>query len=137
MPGNVTGMQTVWTGLTKTQKSVIIEPATQRQSTPVTMENVFLSSGSVTMMTTVGTTVTSQLTSVARETALRAGEDVPVSITTDVSRSGSSVTARTTAGTARTSCQRTVPSVQKRETSSVGTRDVSHRDGCVTLRMTA
>merc|ERR1719510_2095333 len=43
-------------------------------------------------------TVMSQPTSVARETAQRAGGDVQVSRTTDVSLSGSSVTARTTVG---------------------------------------
>merc|ERR1719394_2312179 len=116
---------------------VTTENVTRRPSSLATMANVFPSCGTVTLMTIVEMTVTNLPISVVRGTVQKVGEDVPVTTITDVSLNGSSAMAKMTAEMARMNCPRTVQFVRTRESSSAGTRDVSPRGGCVTLRTTA
>merc|ERR1719232_1116562 len=135
--GNVTGMRTVLMVLMRRMRFVTTENVTRRRSSRVTMANVFPSCGTVTLMTIVEMTVTNLLIFVARGTVQKVGEDVPVITITDVFLNGSSAMAKMTAEMELMNCPRTVQFVRTRESSSAGTRDVSPRDGCVTLRTTA
>ena len=130
-------MQTVSMDLMKLMICVTRENVTLRQSLPATMASVFPSCGTVTLMTTVETTVTSLLTGADNRTVLTAGDAAPVTTTTDVSQSGCSVMARMTAEMGLMSCRRTVQSAVTRTSSSATTGDACPGDGCVTSRMTA
>merc|ERR1719318_30713 len=133
--GNAMGTLTVWTVLMNPTRSVTTGSATRKQNSPAAMESVFLSCGSVTMTMTAGMTVTSRLTAAGTEIVQRAGEDVQVIQTIDVSLNGSSAMERMTAEMEQMNCQKTVQNAKKRETSNVETKDVYQKDGCVILKM--
>merc|ERR1719228_658840 len=116
-------------------RSVTTGNVTKKQNSPAAMESVFLSCGSVTMTMTAGMTVTSRLTAAGTETTQKAGEDVQVILTTDVSLNGCSVMARMTAEMEQMNCRRTVPNVKRKVTSNVETKDVYRKDGCVISKM--
>jgi len=135
VPGNVTGMLTAWMVLTNLTRSVTTGNVTRKQNFLAVMESVFLSFGSVTMTMTAGMTVTSRLTAAGTEIVQRAGEDVQVIQTIDVSLNGSSAMERMTAEMEQMNCQKTVQNAKKRETSNVETKDVYQKDGCAILKM--
>merc|ERR1719233_538940 len=116
-------------------RNVITENATRKPSSPAAMESVFPSCGSVTMTMTVEMTATNPPTAADTETARRDGEDARAIQTTDVSLNGSSAMERMTAEMERTSCLKIVQNVRKRVTSSVETKGVYRKDGCVILKM--
>merc|ERR1719431_633107 len=86
---------------------------------------------------TVGMTVMNLPTAADTGTAQRDGEDVRAIQTTDVSLNGCSAMERMTAETERMSCLKIVQNVRKRATSSVETKGVYPKDGCVILKMIA
>merc|ERR1719483_1156580 len=117
------------------KRSVTTGNVTRKQSFPAVMESVSLNCGSVTMTMTVGMTVTSRLTAAGTETVQKAGEDVQVIQTTDVSLNGSSAMERMTAEMEQTNFPRTVPNAKRRATSNVEIKGVFPKDGCVILKM--
>merc|ERR1712106_351256 len=116
-------------------RSVTTGNVTRKQSFPAVMESVSLNCGSVTMTMTVGMTVTSRLTAAGTETVPKAGEDVQVIQTTDVSLNGSSVMERMTVEMEQMNFPRTVPNAKRRVTSNVEIKGVFPKDGCVILKM--
>merc|ERR1712106_490861 len=109
-------------------RSVTTGNVTRKQSFPAVMESVSLNCGSVTTTMTVGMTVTSRLTAAGTETVQKAGEDVQVIQTTDVSLNGSSEMEQT-------NFPRTVPNAKRRATSNVEIKGAFPKDGCVILKM--
>merc|ERR1711892_1465666 len=120
----------------KPMRNVTTGNVTRRQNFLVLMESVFPSFGSVTTTMTAGMAAMSQLISAGTRIVPQAGEDVQVTLITDVYQNGSSVMAKMTAEMEPMNWQRTVQNVRKKETSNVETKDVFQKDGSVILKTT-
>merc|ERR1719317_23999 len=118
-------------------RSVITENAMRKPSSLAAMGNVFLSCGSVTMTMIAGMTVTNLPTAADTETAQKDGEDVRATPTTDASLNGYSAMVRMTVETELMNCPKIAQNVRKRVISSVETKGVYPKGGCVILKMIA
>merc|ERR1719477_70784 len=118
-------------------RSVITENAMRKPSSLAAMGSVFPSCGSVIMRTIAGMTVTNLPTAADTETAQKDGEDVRATQTTDASLNGYSAMARMTVEMELTNCLKIAPNVRKRATSSVETKGVYPKGGCVILKTIA
>lgn len=97
------------------------------------MADAFQSFGCATSTTIAVMIPTNPLTCVVKETARLAGRDAPDNRTIVAFPNGCSAMAKTIVATTATSCQKTVPSVNRRLTSSARTTDAFLNSGRVTL----
>jgi hypothetical protein len=135
-PGSVMVMLTVLMAVMKLMMFVTTENAMRRQSSSVTMANVFQLCGDVTLMMIAAMTVMNLLIFVEIRTVQLAGEDVHPIPTTGVFQNGCSVMERTTVETELMNWLKTVLNAKTRETSNAETIDVFLSAGLVTLKMT-
>lgn len=97
----------------------------------------FPNCGCVISTTIAAMTLTNPRICVVNEIARRDGEDVQASRTIDAFPNGCSAMAKTIVVTTATSCQKTVPSANRKPTSSARTTDAFPSSGLVTLLMIA